>query len=292
MRMLQTLTMSLYHESDDDATFEDFASPVPIDSFMLMHSRRLRKHATIVVLLIALAYLAKKQKVAARRSRRHYLKRAELMPAPHTESPWQSIYQSQEDRALITTMGVDVTTFEFILDHGFHTAWNTYTIPWGDVNPEGLTRLGRRSLDAEGALRLFLHYLSGTMGETNLQQVFALVPSVVSRYIKFAMGIMLALLRRLPDGRITWPTAEKMQEYSDVINKHHPAITGAFGFLDGLSLLPHIMDGCMHIRLVIFLSLHQMVKLPVGTIIVAKINAPGSWHDSRVATHIYRNLIE
>ncbi|KDN44640.1 hypothetical protein RSAG8_05405, partial [Rhizoctonia solani AG-8 WAC10335] len=285
--------MNLYNEFDDDV-YDDS----PIDCSRYMRTHRRRKRATLVAMLIVLAYMAKKQKIAARRSRCRFLKRAELMPAPRTESPWQAIFRSREDRAFITTMGMNVATFDFILDHGFRATWIAHTIPREDVNPQGLTCPGRRSLDAEGALGLLLHYLSGTMGETTLQQVFALVPSVIAHYIKFALGIMLAVLRYLPDGKITWPNAEKMREYSDAIHSRHPAITGAFGFLDGLSL-PVSTSSDPAIKKATYngwLHAHKisniLVFAPDGTIIAAKINAPGSWHDSRVATHIYKNLIE
>jgi hypothetical protein len=45
-------------------------------------------------------------------------------------------------------MGVNVTTFDYILDLGFCLAWNSCPIPWEDVNSQGLTRLGRHLLNA------------------------------------------------------------------------------------------------------------------------------------------------
>jgi hypothetical protein len=83
---------------------------------------------------------------------------------------------------------------------------------------------------------LLLHHLSSTIPETGLQQIFALVPSVLSRYINFAMPILLELLRKYPIGAILWPTAEEMEDYSDIIQARHPMIEGAFGFMDGLNL--------------------------------------------------------
>jgi hypothetical protein len=74
------------------------------------------------------------------------------------------------------------------------------------------------------------------MNETSLQEMFALVPSVLSRYIEFALGILSTVLRDIREARIQWPSHEKMEFYSKKISACHPSIVGAFGFLDGLSL--------------------------------------------------------
>ncbi|GAB1517382.1 hypothetical protein RhiTH_000430 [Rhizoctonia solani] len=193
-------------------------------------------------------------------------------------------------------MGVDVPTFDYILDSGFRTAWNSRTIPREDVNPRGLTRLGRRSLNAKGALGLLLHFLSGTMNKTSLQEMFALVPSVLSRYIEFAIGILSAVLKQIREARITWPSVAKMAEYSEMIKKRHPMIEGAFGFIDGLSLPvgtsldPKIKQATYNGWLHAHQITNVIVFAPDGCIIGARINAPGSWHDLRTASHIYKKL--
>lgn len=171
-----------------------------------------------------------------RRCRGTYLTRADLMPSPRHDSAWLSLYLNREDRAFITTMGVDVATFDFLLASGFQHAWETTPIPRGDVNPVGHIRLGARSLDAPGALGLLLHHLCSTMGETALQQIFAIVPSVLSRYIWLAMSVLLDVLRSLPDGSILWREEPQMRRSAAVINRRHPRVHGAFGFLDGLNL--------------------------------------------------------
>ncbi|KAG2356575.1 hypothetical protein BDR07DRAFT_1422905, partial [Suillus spraguei] len=43
--------------------------------------------------------------------------------------PWKVLYDSQHDRALITTMGVDVPTFSSLLTAGFAQAWYETPIP-------------------------------------------------------------------------------------------------------------------------------------------------------------------
>src|SRR4051812_37232520 len=96
-------------------------------------------------------------------------------------SGWQSIYQSREDRAYIHVLGIDVDTFDYLMDLGFRNAWETRPIKRSDTNQAGASRIGARSLDAAGGLGIALHFLCSTMSEVSLQIIFALVPSTVSR---------------------------------------------------------------------------------------------------------------
>ena len=58
--------------------------------------------------------------------------------------------------------------------------------------------------DPKKALGLVYHYLTSAMPDTALQQIFALVPSTVTRYRAWAMKILLNVLRCIPSGRISW----------------------------------------------------------------------------------------
>ncbi|KAF8221095.1 hypothetical protein L208DRAFT_1078854, partial [Tricholoma matsutake] len=62
-------------------------------------------------------------------------------------------------------MGFDIETFHSILDAGFAAEWNTQPIPCNDVLQAAVSHPARRSLDATGALRLVLHFLTSTMGD-------------------------------------------------------------------------------------------------------------------------------
>jgi hypothetical protein len=166
---------------------------------------------------------------------RLYLTRSDL-PDPHTDTPWQALYHSQSDRGFITTMGFDVVTFHDILHHGFERLWNETPIPRRDVLSSSVPQVNCRSLDACGALGLILHYLNSTMLEVSLAQVFALVPSTVSRYVTFTLGILLFTLRRMKGAQIHWPVDDKFQEYNNLVLARHPLLVGAFGTMDGLNL--------------------------------------------------------
>lgn len=89
-----------------------------------------------------------------RRERRLYLVREDLHPNPRTFSAWQRLFRGKSDRAFITTMSVDVSTFFAILEDGFEAMWNSSPIPRHDVSSNAAPALHRRSLDAAGALGL------------------------------------------------------------------------------------------------------------------------------------------
>jgi hypothetical protein len=134
-------------------------------------------------------------------------------------------------------MGFDTKTFDNILEDGFSGTWYATPIPCGDTAATGNPRPGARSLDAAGALGLTLHFLNFTIREISLQQIFALVPSTVLRYIQFSLDILLAVLRQIPDGRIRGPSGmEEFQAYNDLIIMHHPLLEGAFSSINRLNL--------------------------------------------------------
>jgi len=57
--------------------------------------------------------------VENQRPHRQYLGRTALLPNPRIGTPWTHLYANYEDRAFITTMGVDTSTFHAILAAGF-----------------------------------------------------------------------------------------------------------------------------------------------------------------------------
>ncbi|KDR69192.1 hypothetical protein GALMADRAFT_230725 [Galerina marginata CBS 339.88] len=231
-----------------------------------------------------------------RHERRLYLVRPDLLPNPRRSTPWQRMYTRRNNRAFITTMSLDVATFESILDNGFAATWNSTPIPRNDVPTNAEPVLGRRSLDAAGALGLLLHFLSSTMREISLMQIFALIPTTVSRYITFARQILLQTLRLMDDARIQWPTGDEFHENNVLVTNRHPLLTGAFGTMDGLNL-PVETSEDQEIENATYngwLSEHFISNVIVfgatGEIIACLTNAPGSWHDSRVARKIYEKL--
>lgn len=213
-----TLLQQLFEEQDDEAEEE------------------LRAQGALLAVLLAADRVKRDEQNDHRRRRYRFLLRRELLPDPREGTPWQRLWESRSDRSFITTMGVDIRTFELLLTH-FAPLWNSTPIPREDVNTEGRPRLGRRSLDAAGGLGLALHFLSSAVLETTLQLIFALVPSVADRYIHFARHILLHVVREIPEGAILMPsTYAECEELSNLVFERHPALWGAIGTGDGLDL--------------------------------------------------------
>ncbi|KXN89021.1 hypothetical protein AN958_06372 [Leucoagaricus sp. SymC.cos] len=233
---------------------------------------------------------------ARRSQRRRYLIRADLLPDPQGATPWQILYGGRNDRAFITTMGLDTITFQDILNKGFEELWNSYAITRADIASDATPRAYRRSLDAPGALGLILHWLSSTMHDVSLCEIFALTPVTVSQYIIFSLQILLNTLHRMEAACIRWPIGDEFQELNGLIIDRHPLLTGAFGSMDGLNLPVQTSsdenienatyNGWLHSHCVSSI----FVFAADGAIIACNLNVPGSWHDSRVAQPIYDKL--
>ncbi|KAJ7135052.1 hypothetical protein C8R43DRAFT_1089604 [Mycena crocata] len=81
------------------------------------------------------------------------------------------------------------------------------------------------------------------MREISLQQIFALIPSTVGRYITFGLKLLLAVLRVMPEAAIKWPkNLTEFEEYNDLIIEQHPLLMGAFASIDGLNLACQTSD--------------------------------------------------
>ncbi|KAA1085829.1 hypothetical protein PGT21_020947 [Puccinia graminis f. sp. tritici] len=251
-----------------------------IDSFVAQEAaNRELEDKEAVVLFWALAYLGTPGQF---RQMRTYLTRSDLAFYPMVHSAWAYMWKSRSDRAFITTMGIDVRTFDDLLDR-FSVRWDYSTIDRADVDRNGAPQTGLRSLDAAGTLGLVLHWVCSSMSCYTLQQVFTVTPAVCSRYLASGMKQLLAVLQEHPQARFLWPTTErKAREYSRPIEKKYPLLTNCFGFLDGLNLPVLVSDDedCI------------LAFAPDGTIMYAILNAPGSWHDSTIAEPLYDQLLE
>lgn len=272
-----------------------------------------RTAALAVALMLAGAEEDRRNRIDRRNDHRGFLTRPDLLPDPRGETPWQKLLAGRSDHAYIVTMGFDVKAFELILSSGFEERWNSATITRTDVASTGAPRPHRRSLDAAGGLGLIFHYLSSTMTEVSLQQIFALVPSTVTRYITFSLEILLQTLCRMPEGAIRWlKDHSEFRECSDLVEERHHLLRGAFATIDGLNLPCQTSDdieienatfnGWLHEHfissVIVFdpkgehtncLSAGTHRHL-VGAIRACHFNCPGSWHDSRVAKPIYEKL--
>ncbi len=302
--LVHHLRYANHHAGDDDDDDDD-------DEDEIQHRQKRRR-----LLVVAWVEILRRreERIRQRNIHRIYLTRPDLNPSPRVGTPWQHMHARGNDRAFITTMGIDVTTFEYILDQGFAETWDSTPIPRNDISLNALPRIDRRSLDAAGALGLVLHYLASTMRELSLQQIFGLIPSTVTRYLSFSLQIILMVLRKIPAARIEWPRGETFNDFTDRIVERHDRLFGAFGFIDGLKLPVEessdqdiensMYNGWLHDHFISnilvfapdgahfnrFAHTNASDLLFTGTVIACRLNAPGSWHDSRVAQTVYEKL--
>jgi len=204
------------------------------------HEQELKQSAALaaVALMVIGGEESRRLHTEHRQPSRLYLCWPQLLPNPCKDTPWQVLYQSQSDRAFITTMGFDVDAFEHIIKSGFACMWYEKSIDCSDRDmTTGNPRPSARLVDAWGALGLVLHYLNSTMCEVSLQQIFALIPSTISCYITFALYLLFETLNNIPESFIKYPKLlHEFQENSDLIVSRHPRLHGAFASLDGLNL--------------------------------------------------------
>ncbi|KAL7751449.1 hypothetical protein RI367_002907 [Sorochytrium milnesiophthora] len=105
-----------------------------------------------------------------------------------------------------------------------------------------------RFLDAEGIVDLVLHYLNSTMRLKKLQQLFAVTPTVCSRYLRKVDGVKLPV-----------------QSHADELMEN--------AFRNGWV--------CDHF------TTNIVTFAPDSTMIHAVLNLPDSWHEAAAAQDLY-----
>ena len=222
----------MFHETD---TFLPFLNQALVNVRNLEQQQFIQEDDEInqdddaAMLIVALAHLGGKpsRKICP------YLTRPDLTPCH--DSAWAYMYSAQNNRAFITTLGLDLKTFEE-LSGRFNSYWNNEVVHQDDVNPHGEPQPWRRLLDGSGCLGLVLHWLNSTMAEFSLHQIFGVTPSVCSRYLINGLSHLLQVLRKHPQAQITWPNSETLEMYSSMIEAKFPLLKKCFGFVDGLNL--------------------------------------------------------
>ncbi|KAK9233729.1 hypothetical protein V1525DRAFT_436306, partial [Lipomyces kononenkoae] len=106
-----------------------------------------------VVIAVALAQM---RTINTRRNRFYLTRPVLLWPRL---SPWQRLRDSAEDKAFWVQTRL------------------TTPITRDDVSVHGEARRSQRSLDADGALGLVLHFLNSSMAQFTLNEIFGIVPA-------------------------------------------------------------------------------------------------------------------
>lgn len=248
-------------------------------------------------LILCLYSSEREERLERRRTTSGVLRRCDLLHPREEITAWERLRQRGTNSAFLRTMGVTHRSFRWLLDR-FGPVYDTTVLARGDVNPRGSPRLGRRSLDAAGALGLVLHYMCTCGDDGVLQVVFGTVPAVTSRVLETGLALLLSVLATERLARITWPDADKMEAFSAMIEGKYSLLSGAFGFVDGLRL-PIQVPGDPDLENAYYngwVSQHNIGNIfcfaADGTIMHARLNAPGSFHDSRNSHSLYEALTD
>ena len=149
-------------------------------------------------------------------------------------------------------------------------------------------------LDLRGQLALTLQFLTSSMKQKTLCQLYGVVPSSVSKILSSVMPRLLLAVSRDPDARIRYPSPQEMAVFADWIHERHPDIPeGIFGFVDGVVMPcfnppdPDIQNAYYNGYQGKTTITDVLIFQPDGCICYAAINYPGSYHDSRSAKAVY-----
>lgn len=215
-------------------------------------------------------------------------------------SPWQKLYISYNDQALITAMGFDHASFATLLSK-FEPYFHAYS-PWTGKN-DGSTvvkvkkkdptkpRRGRpRKIDAKACLGLQLAWFRFRGPEFTLQGWFGLTGTPANVWLKFGRRVSLHMLWKNELARVRMPSDEKVAELQAIVKAKHSALENVFCIADGLKLHFESADGILDEQNMCcngWQCSHYITNLFVfsidGRIIDAVVNAPGSIHDSTLA---------
>ena len=207
--------------------------------------------------------------------------------SPPSEAEWRTLKYNRTDRGFLTTMGVDLSTFDFLL------------VLFDREKPMRKRLVGGRPnlLDSESHLAFVLHFLSSRAEQNVIGRLFGLTPASSSNYIWRGIRILLKALRKEHQARIQYPNSEEIHQLSMMLTVHEPCVQNVFGFLDGLNcpiLNPEdqIQQNAYYNgwKSVCFVSAVILYAID-GSILWSSFNCPGSWHDAKIAQQLYELLI-
>ena len=119
------------------------------------------------------------------------------------------------------------------------------------------------------------------------------------KWLKFSRRILLHVLHGNPDCKVTEPKPEEINQYIDAIERKEPRLSGqkVWAAADGLKI--NVEQSCDWYKQAANYNSwkeHTFVNCvfafaPDGKIRICVINAPGTWHDSKIAqVGIYQKM--
>lgn len=249
-------------------------------------------------------YFRQRLSLRGRKRRSRALKRHSLLDPEH--SPWQKLYDSKDDAALITVTGMDHEAFTHLLDIYFplfdnHTPWtgDHDGTTWKRLRyPHSAGRGRRRIITPAASLGLVLAWYRFRGAEFILQGWFGFTGTHNNVWLRFGRRMLYRALRKHPEARVQFPSAAEIETLKEICSARHPVLEHVYCFADGLKLTLEAASG-VNIQGMYYNGWthdHYITNLFVfsicGRIIACVVNAPGSLHDSTLATWggVYQKL--
>ncbi|THU96941.1 hypothetical protein K435DRAFT_965717 [Dendrothele bispora CBS 962.96] len=110
---------------------------------------------------------------------------SDSVPAANTDIPFESVVVADVDGNASANELRAAAAMSRVKNDGAYVQVAHDPVPANEFY-----NTGGRCLGAAGALGLVLHYLESAMRKIELQEIFALVPSVLSRYLDFSLDIL------------------------------------------------------------------------------------------------------
>ena len=268
------------------------------------HRRRL---AIIMWEMLAEKLFRPRELTAEGRQRRQRGLPREALLDPE-DSPWNKLYFSGNDQALITVTGFDHNAFETLMVM-FRPYYCSYT-PWTGQNdgrtfkrlrkPVALGTGRKRMISDHACLGLTLCWYRFRGPEFILQGWFGFTSTHCNVWLRFGRRMLFKTLYKNDLAKVHYPSDEKIKQLQQLINARHPALKNVYATADGLKLYfqattdveeqNKFYNGWQH--------KHYITNLFVfsadGRIIKCVLNAPGSLHDSTLAEwgNVYNTMEE
>lgn len=246
-----------------------------------------------------MCFVMKKQVdyVRAARARLHkaYICKEDIVPVE--DCAWRRILRGQKDASFLAWLGLTASNF-FALAR---VARDYY--PQSDRGRPSILNC----IDVVGITLRWLHGISDIVG---IHTAFGISKPTAYRYLDVGVRCLLEALRHHPYAVVAWPAAEQIAHYAlQILNKGARAGFRKNKWPRGLRCIPFAwIDGSIFLipkpyhffkQSRYYSGKHKahcinciFVFAPDGSILYYKINAPGSYHDLKVAESFIYNFLQ
>lgn len=241
-------------------------------------------NTTQTLLLLLCGMLVTLLTIPRIRNRVYYTAAALL--TPH-RADWAYLYRNGTDRDFLQATRFNRYVFGLLLER-FAPLWD-----------QNSSEMGRpRKVVAHAALGMCLEYLRSHGKQYDLCRPYGVTESTVSRTLSHGLVLLHEVLATWHLSRIRWPNEQAFSNFVRLIVLREPLLAHLrpFGFVDGTTFKIDQPGDSLEqngyysgAKADTYVS-SLLVYSPDGTIMWCRLNCPGSWHDSSIASPLYRIL--